>query len=105
MRGKLDAFVLVLRGVHVVASAERTPDGRWLTTTKACFSESVQRQAIAGSPQQARRWIQAWLRFADYGIQRARPDVTPFSHANAYFQRLAISPTGQQHPGQPPSNR
>lgn len=83
------AFELVLRELHVVATVVREPDGRWLTTTKVCFAPGRQRQALAGSPRQARRWLQAWLRVADYGIQRARPDVTQFSTANAYFQSPA----------------
>lgn len=84
-----DAFELILWELHVVATAVREPDGRWLTTTNVCFAPCRRRQALAGSPRQARRWLQAWLRVADYGIQRARPDVTQFSTANAYFQSPA----------------
>ena len=104
IRGRHDAFELVLRGLHKVATAERLPDGRWLTTTKVCFAESARRQAIAASPRQARRWLQAWLRGADYGIQRARPDVTQFSHANAYFKQTSTPPNGDQPPCQPRTN-
>lgn len=84
-----DAFALVLRGLHEVATAERLPDGRWLTTTKVCFAESTRRRGIAATPRQARRWLQAWLRVADHGIQRARPDVSIQSRAHQYFQRPA----------------
>lgn len=63
--GRPDAFALVLRGLHEVASAERLPDGRWLTTTNVCFAESMRRRGIAATPRQARRWMRAWLRVAD----------------------------------------
>ncbi len=85
--GRKDAFELVLRGRIEVASASRLPDGRWLTRTYLCFAESLQKQATAASPRQARYWLQAWLQVANPRIQRARPDTDGAAYAHAYANR------------------
>lgn len=83
--GRADAFELVLRDQHPVARAERLPDGRWLTRTHLCFSEPLQRVAIAASPRQARRWLQAWIAVAATRIGRARPDLSAHCQVSAFY--------------------
>ena len=68
-------YELSVRG-YPVASAERLPDGRWLTRVGLLWADELHREAVAGSARQARRWIQGWLGPQLPRISRARP-VTP----------------------------
>jgi hypothetical protein len=70
--GATAAFELQVLRIEV-AAVERLADGRWLTRVGLLWSERLQHEAVAGTPRQARRWVQAWLRAQMPRINRARP--------------------------------
>ncbi|MET3929827.1 hypothetical protein ABIE51_001714 [Lysobacter sp. OAE881] len=74
-----DAFDLMVRD-NVVAIARRRKDGLWLTRVAVLWAESLQREAIAGSERQAKRWCEGWARAAMSQINLTRP-VVPFTNA------------------------
>ena len=70
--GASAVFELQVRRIEV-AEVERLADGRWLSRVGLLWSEQLQHEAVAGTPHQARRWVQAWLRAQMPRINRARP--------------------------------